>query len=59
MLLILAAIVGIAVRGSVDLLSQALAGSIVLASLLLCVSNLFPTKPALEPTPDSRVDGRS
>jgi cellulose synthase/poly-beta-1,6-N-acetylglucosamine synthase-like glycosyltransferase len=58
-LLTIAATVGVAVRGSVDLLSHALAGSIVFASLLLCVSNLLPAKSALEPTPDSRADGRS
>jgi len=58
-LLILAAVAGIALRGSVDLLSLTVAGSIVLASVLLCISNLLPSQSAFEPTPDSHTDGRS
>ena len=58
-LLIAALFAGIAVRGSGDFLPHILAGSVVLASVVLCISNLRPVQPACEPSPDRSADGSS
>jgi cellulose synthase/poly-beta-1,6-N-acetylglucosamine synthase-like glycosyltransferase len=58
-LLIFALLTGIAVRGSGDFLSHLLAGSFVLASVVLFISNLLPVQPACEPTSNCSADERS
>ena len=55
-LLTFALFAGIAVRGSGDFLSHILAGSVVIASVVLCISNLLPIQPAFEPRPDYSAD---
>jgi hypothetical protein len=57
-LLIFALFAGIAVRGWGDFLLHILAGSVVLASVVLCISNLLPVQPACEPGPDYSADER-
>ena len=54
-LLMFAWFAGITVRGSDDFLPQIVAGSVVLASVALCISNLLPVEPAC----DYSADGRS
>jgi cellulose synthase (UDP-forming) len=58
-LLTFALFAGTAVRGPGDFLSRILAGSVVIASVVLCISNLLPIQPSSEPGPDYSADRTS